>query len=190
MITRPLDLASRLQPAPRNFDALFYVNVGLLALFLLCSFGSRFVLAPGWASISTCRRWPEPAPGRPAPPAIISIKSSGQILTDNGLLNMAQLPEWLKASAAKDRHPVLLIRADWRGLLSRTSPRSPAWRKRRGWEWWRRPSRPRERNRMSAARRESRGAWVISAVVAAAVLAVVLTLFRAPHLLLRSFGSG
>ena len=33
MITRPLDLALELQPEPRSFDALFYINVGLVGLF-------------------------------------------------------------------------------------------------------------------------------------------------------------
>ena len=46
MITRPLDLASKLRPEPRSLDALFYVNVGVLALFFTM-LGSRFVLAPG-----------------------------------------------------------------------------------------------------------------------------------------------
>ena len=46
MITRPLDLASKLRPEPRNFDWLFFVNAGLLVLFFVL-FGSRFVLAPG-----------------------------------------------------------------------------------------------------------------------------------------------
>lgn len=46
MIVRPLDLASRLRPEPRDFDALFYVNAGMLALFFSL-FGSRFVIAPG-----------------------------------------------------------------------------------------------------------------------------------------------
>ena len=46
MITRPLDLAAKMRAEPRSFDALFYVNVGVLALFFLV-FGSRFVLAPG-----------------------------------------------------------------------------------------------------------------------------------------------
>ena len=30
MITRPLDLASRLRPAPRTFDFWFFVNIGLI----------------------------------------------------------------------------------------------------------------------------------------------------------------
>ena len=46
MITHPLDLASRLRPPPRSFDALFLVNGGLIILFFFL-FGSRFVLAPG-----------------------------------------------------------------------------------------------------------------------------------------------
>src|SRR5207248_1917121 len=46
MITRPLDLAAKLRPEPRNFDFLFLVNGGLLVLFFLL-FESRFVLAPG-----------------------------------------------------------------------------------------------------------------------------------------------
>ena len=46
MITRPLDLASKLRPPPRNLDMLFLVNGGLLVLFFML-FGSRFVLSPG-----------------------------------------------------------------------------------------------------------------------------------------------
>ena len=47
MITRPLDLASRLRPPPRNFDVFFYVNLGLMVLAFTV-LGSRFVLAPGF----------------------------------------------------------------------------------------------------------------------------------------------
>ena len=45
MITRPLDLAAKLRPPPRSFDALFWVNVGVVVGFFAL-FGSRFVLAP------------------------------------------------------------------------------------------------------------------------------------------------
>jgi biopolymer transport protein ExbD len=44
--TQPLDLASHLRPAPRNFDVFFFVNVAVLGLFLTL-FTSKFVLAPG-----------------------------------------------------------------------------------------------------------------------------------------------
>ena len=47
VITHPLDLASRLRPPPRNFDALFLVNGALLVLFF--SFLARALCSPrGW----------------------------------------------------------------------------------------------------------------------------------------------
>ena len=46
MITQPLELDKHLRPPPRSFDVFFYVNVGVLALFLTL-FASKFVLAPG-----------------------------------------------------------------------------------------------------------------------------------------------
>lgn len=46
MITRPLDLESRLSPPPRDLNAVAWVNVGLVVLFFSL-LGSRFVLAPG-----------------------------------------------------------------------------------------------------------------------------------------------
>jgi len=39
----------------------------------------------------------------------ISVKNSGQIFAD-GLLSMAQLREWLKVEAKKNKHPSLLVR--------------------------------------------------------------------------------
>lgn len=110
MITRPLDLASRLSPEPRNLDLLFYINVGLLVLFFSL-FGSRFVLAPG---LGVDFRLPQAAgarAGATGTTCYISVLRSGQILTDNGLLSMAELPNWLKARARRDRQPVLLIGA-------------------------------------------------------------------------------
>ena len=105
MITRPLDLASKLRPEPRSFDALFYVNVGVLALFFM-SFGSRFILAPGLGV-----DLPEIHGALPGvvTTSTISVKNSGQIFAD-GLLSMAQLREWLKVEAKKNKHPSLLVR--------------------------------------------------------------------------------
>jgi biopolymer transport protein ExbD len=110
MITRPLDLASRLSPEPRSFDFLFFVNVGLLALFFAL-FGSRFVLAPG---LGVAFRLPQAAGARAGAvgtTCYISVLRSGQILTDNGLLSSLALPDWLKARTERDRQPVLLIRS-------------------------------------------------------------------------------
>ena len=46
MITRPLDLQSRLSAPPRDLDFFAWVNVAVIALFFGL-LGSRFVLAPG-----------------------------------------------------------------------------------------------------------------------------------------------
>jgi biopolymer transport protein ExbD len=110
VITRPLDLASRLRPAPRSFDAWFYVNVGLTAGFLAL-LGSRFVLAPG---LGVDFRLPRVAGARAGAAAVscyLSVQASGQISTADGLVEMAQLPEWLRRQARADAHPSLLVRA-------------------------------------------------------------------------------
>jgi len=110
MIARPLDLASRLRPAPRNFDTLFYVNVGLVAVFFLM-FGSPFVLAPGLGVDFKVPDLPGAVAGAATTDRFISVLPSGQIFAD-GLLSMPQLREWLKAEARKSREPSLLVRAD------------------------------------------------------------------------------
>jgi biopolymer transport protein ExbD len=110
MIVRPLDLASKLRPEPRDFDMLFYVNLGLLALFFTL-FGSRFVLAPG---LSLNFEVPQVAgAGQGATPttSYLSVLRTGQIFTDDGLFSMAQLQDWLQAQAKQSRRPSLLIRA-------------------------------------------------------------------------------
>src|SRR6266498_2259695 len=111
MITRPLDLSSKLRPEPRNFDWLFFVNAGLLVLFFSV-FGSRFVLAPG---ISVDFRLPTVAGAESNASRTthtIDVSSSGQILTEDGQRTMAELKEWLRVQATATRSPALLVRAD------------------------------------------------------------------------------
>jgi biopolymer transport protein ExbD len=113
MITRPLDLASRLRPPPRNFDAWFYVNAGVLVLFFLL-FGSRFILAPG---LGMDFRLPQIAgASASATPAThhISVGESGQIYGDQGLLDLPQLRAWLQSERKRVAHPTLLVVADAR----------------------------------------------------------------------------
>lgn len=109
MITRPLDLASKLRPPPRNFDLVFLVNVGLIAVFFGV-FGSRFVLAPG---LGLDFRMPEMAgamSGAAATTHVISVPRSGLFFAD-GAMNVAQLRAWLETQAKSVKEPVLLIRA-------------------------------------------------------------------------------
>jgi biopolymer transport protein ExbD len=113
MITRPLDLASRLRPPPRNFDGFFVVNGGLV-LFFFALLGSRFVLAPG---LGVDFQLPE-IPGARAEAVRtthdIAVKEGGLIIAGNGSITKKSLGEWLKGEAKITKEPVLLVRADAR----------------------------------------------------------------------------
>ena len=110
MITRPLDLASKLRPEPRSYDWLFFVNAGSLAgMFFF--FGSKFVLAP---AVGVDFRLPEvPAAAVDARPAThhVNVTNSGQIFVRDGLLAPEQLRPWLREQAGTVREPVLLVLA-------------------------------------------------------------------------------
>ena len=120
MITRPLDLASRLRPEPRNFDWLFYVN-GVALVFFFTLFGSPFVLAPG---LSVEFRLPVAAGANANAKPIthaITVQASGQILTPHGnlkmeevdgVLKMEQVERWLADQAKTAKAPVLLVRGE------------------------------------------------------------------------------
>lgn len=111
MITRPLDLASRLRPEPRNFDWLFYVNVGLIVLFFTL-FGSRFVLAPGLGVEFRLPAMDGASAGARQTTHAITVMGSGQILTGDGDRKLDQLDEWMSRQAKGVNNPVLLVRAD------------------------------------------------------------------------------
>lgn len=111
MITRPLDLASRLRPPPRNFDAWFYVNVCLivLAFFVL---GSRFVLAPGFG---VDFQLPEMAGVRAQAVKTthdVAVNDTGLIIAEEGSITLKRLGDWLKEEAKTTKEPALLVRAD------------------------------------------------------------------------------
>lgn len=96
MITRPLDLASRLRPAPRGLDALFYVNVGALAVFFLI-FGSRFVLAPGLAVDFALPRADRVATATLTTDVVIAVPASNMAVVDGAVVDFQGLGEWLRA---------------------------------------------------------------------------------------------
>ena len=110
MITRPLDLASRLRPPPRGLDWLFVMNVALVAFFFFV-FGSRFVLAPG---LGVDFRLPGVAGSSASARStthVISVINSGQVFTPDGLTSIPDLGRWLKSEAGRTRSPRLLVRA-------------------------------------------------------------------------------
>lgn len=113
MITRPLDLASRLRPEPRSFDWLFFVNAGAIVLFFML-FGSRYVLSPG---LGVDYQLPEVAganAGARATTHYVTVINAGQIFAGDGLRDLKSLPEWLREQARTVPKPSLLIQASGR----------------------------------------------------------------------------
>ncbi len=110
MITRPLDLSSRLRPPPRGFDVLFCVNVGLLVFFFLF-FGSRFVLSPGLGVDFQLPQVPGANAGAQMTTHMITVENAGQIFVGDGVRRMDELQEWLNAQVKTEKHPSLLVRA-------------------------------------------------------------------------------
>ncbi len=111
MITHPLDLAARLRPPPRNFDALFLVNGALLVLFFFL-FGSRFVLAPGLGVNFKLPVMAGAIDGAARSTVVISVPRSNMVLVEDGMLSYAQLRGWLKKRARDEKGLALLVRAD------------------------------------------------------------------------------
>lgn len=111
MITKPLDLASKMRAEPRRFDALFWVNGGLLVVFFML-FGSRFVLAPGLGVNFTVPEMPGATAGAARTTHVISVVRPGLIFTDDGALNMEQLKAWLEEQGKAVAGPSLLVRAN------------------------------------------------------------------------------
>ncbi len=110
MITRPLDLSSRLSTPKADWDWLFFVNGGLLVLFFLL-FGSRFILAPGLGTDFAMASVPSSKIGYFTTTHHISVKRGGLIFTESGQLSLAQLHEWLRGAVSTVKEPVLLVRA-------------------------------------------------------------------------------
>ena len=110
MITRPLDLASRLRPEPRRFDWVFLVNGGLI-VFFFTFFGSRFVLSPGLGVDFELPQVPAGATDLRATTHVITIVNAGQIFVGDGLRNLEQLGDWLRTQARTEQKPALLVRA-------------------------------------------------------------------------------
>lgn len=111
MITRPLDLASRLKPVARGWDTLFYVNVGALAVFFFI-FGSRFVLAPGLAVDFALPQAGVRATSMLTTDVVIAVPAPGMAVVNGAVLDFAGLGLWLREQA---------INSDF-GLEDRTAP--------------------------------------------------------------------
>lgn len=111
MITRPLDLASRLRKPARSMDAFFYINVGVIVLFFVL-FGSRFVLAPGLGVDFRLPVLPEALQGASRTDVVIAVKRRDMALVEGAVLDFPRLEAWLKRRVAGREGLRLLIQAD------------------------------------------------------------------------------
>jgi len=119
VITRPLDLLSQLRPPPRNYDFLFLVNGGLIALFFAL-FGSHYVLSPGLRVDNkdiTLQSSPNAIANAVATPVSVSVNASGQIWGDTGLIIESRLQQWMSAQAKRSPGSVLLVIMDTRASM-------------------------------------------------------------------------
>jgi len=109
MITQPLDLESRLSPAPRDFTAVAWVNVGVIMLFFSL-LGSRFVLAPGLLIELPA----VPAESLDAVPTsvVISYRRDNLILFEGGMYTLPELRKHLEVYAKAYPGSVLQVNAD------------------------------------------------------------------------------
>lgn len=110
MITRPLELASRLRETPRGGATLFYVNVGLLALFFGL-FGSRFVLSPGLAIDFALPAAGVSGTAGFAAEVVIAVPASGIALVEGQVLDFKALAAWMNGQKAREGRRRLLVQA-------------------------------------------------------------------------------
>jgi biopolymer transport protein ExbD len=111
MITRPLDLSTRLRPPPRSYDYLFWVNGALIALFFTL-FGSRFVLSPGMGVGRTSDLLPvldNAVEGAVATQLTVNVTQAGQLYVDTGFVSFDQFKLWLEGQARANPGAVLLV---------------------------------------------------------------------------------
>jgi len=112
MITRPLDVSTRLKPPPKNFDYLFWVNGVLIALFFTF-FGSRFVLSPGMGIAKIDQILPSlthSAAGAVATQLRLDVAEGGKLYVDTGLISLSELKGWLFKQSEKTPGATLLVR--------------------------------------------------------------------------------
>jgi biopolymer transport protein ExbD len=119
VITRPLDLLSKLRPPPRSFDFLFLLNGGLIALFFSL-FSSHFVLSPGLRvgnSDMLLHVSKHAVDEAKATPVSVSVNANGQVWGDAGLIPPPRLPDWLAAQAKRAPGSTLLVIMDTRAPM-------------------------------------------------------------------------
>lgn len=106
MITRPLDLESRLSPPPRDLNFVAWVNVGLIVLFFGL-FGSKFVLATGVPVGAGVL-----ATGVSGTNVVVNYRGPNMVVFDDGIYAMADLPKQMERYIKKHPEAVLFVQMD------------------------------------------------------------------------------
>lgn len=122
MVTRPLDLLSRVRKPTAGPDWLYFVNAGLIVLFFVL-FGSRFVISPGIVVSNQSRHGPYTLPVVPqavqlgsATSVVISVAGPDLVFTEDGKYTFAEIRQWLANKGRQQPGARLLLRTD-AGLL-------------------------------------------------------------------------
>ena len=120
MITRPLELESRLSPPPRDLDFVAWVNVAVIVLFF-CLLGSDFVLKPGLVVGVGGKGAIELPAVDPATAneglggvksVVVSYRRDNVILFEGGMYSLAELRKQFEGYAKSHPGSVLLVHFD------------------------------------------------------------------------------
>ena len=111
MITRPMDLSTRLRPPPHGYEFVFYVNAGLIALFFVL-FGSRFVLSPGLGVEFSVPVMPSALAGAVSTDVVVAVKGADLAFVDGAKVNLAGLRSHLIELVQGHAGLRLLVQAD------------------------------------------------------------------------------
>lgn len=109
MITRPLDLESRMSPPPRDLHFVAWVTVGLIVLFFDL-LGSRFVLAPGL--LIELPAVNPASTSNVATSVVVTYRRDNVILFEGGMYTLAELRTHMEVYAKHNPGAVMLVRAD------------------------------------------------------------------------------
>ena len=116
MITRPLELQSRLSAPPRDLDFFAWVSVGAIAL-LFGLLGSKFVLAPGVPvgvenNSLDLPQVPGAAEGVGQASVVVSYRRDNVLLFEGGMYSLPELRKQMGGYVRTHPGAVLLVRAD------------------------------------------------------------------------------
>jgi hypothetical protein len=115
MITRPLDLQSKLSAPPRDADFLFWLNVGAVALFFAL-LGSPFILLPGERfDLGKADSFilPQTSSATQGPASVVvSYRRDNMVLFEGGIYELRELSAPMEKYARKHPGATLLVRVD------------------------------------------------------------------------------